>query len=59
MKTRVEYNNNELGLSLAKKQVKKYGGRAVTVEGKNYWYSFHYTQSEIFADHYGKNVDIH
>ena len=59
MKTRLEYNNNELGLRLAKAEVVKMGGRAVTVEDRHYWYSYHHTIQEIFDDHIGKNVTVH
>lgn len=60
MKTRIQYANNEMGRRLAKAEVKKNGGRAVSVEdGRNYWYSFHYTPTEIFSDFIGKNVTIH
>lgn len=66
MKTRIEFANNECGERLAKATVKTDGGRAVSVftqsfdeQPRNFWFSFHYTISEIFDDFPGKSVVIH
>lgn len=50
MKQRVEYTNNELGLRLAKAKARIDGGHAVKAKIRVFWYSYHHSQAEIYAE---------